>query len=361
MKIIVHSDFSTLEPLRAKWNELAIRCPTNSIFQHYDWNKLWWDHYGPGCELCVITVHEQEKLLAVAPLMIHRRRINGLSENILGFIGTVNQLSDYCDFLFDPNRLDALELLLSQIWEISSRWTILDLFNFPSHSPALSQSFKYFGGKTCLIQSRFLYDAPRYVFKNDSTDSEIANKKSLKRHFNRLSKQGVLEFSELSQQDSIKSVDAFFDQHIARRAFSGDKSLFVEQSKRDFFQDLINAPSLGQFSQLAVLSLDKKPIAYHFGFNYAQVFYWYLPCFDPELAEFSPGEVMLKFLLESAITRKLHAFDFTIGSEAFKYRFSNRVERVYNFLVYRRLSSYVLARSRQAASHIKAKIVGFKK
>jgi hypothetical protein len=67
------------------------------------------------------------------------------------------------------------------------------------------------------------------------------------------------------------------------------------------------------------------PIAYHFGFIYRNVFVVYKPVYNPLLARRSPGQVLIKELLEHAVERKYDEFDFTVGGEAYKHRFASEV------------------------------------
>jgi CelD/BcsL family acetyltransferase involved in cellulose biosynthesis len=54
--------------------------------------------------------------------------------------------------------------------------------------------------------------------------------------------------------------------------------------------------------------------------------------------------VLIKHLLEDALARGVDEFDFTIGDEAFKYHFANRVRRTEIIRVFRRAHLYHLDR-----------------
>jgi CelD/BcsL family acetyltransferase involved in cellulose biosynthesis len=89
-----------------------------------------------------------------------------------------------------------------------------------------------------------------------------------------------------------------------------------------------------------VVLFNEAPLAFHFGFEYRRRFIWYKPTFDIEFASRSPGEVLIKFLLEDAIMRKLEEFDFTVGSESFKYRFANRLRFNNRLIAFRSAGDY---------------------
>ena len=100
------------------------------------------------------------------------------------------------------------------------------------------------------------------------------------------------------------------------------------------------------------------PLAFHFGFEYRRRFIWYKPAFDVRFAARSPGEVLLKFLLDDAIGKGLEEFDFTVGSEAFKYRFSNLSRSNDRIIVFRSASDYWIHRGRRGAKSILKKLLG---
>ena len=50
--------------------------------------------------------------------------------------------------------------------------------------------------------------------------------------------------------------------------------------------------------------------------------FWYKPSFDPAFARRSPGEVLLRALIEQAHVEGATYFDFGLGDEAFKARFA---------------------------------------
>jgi hypothetical protein len=86
--------------------------------------------------------------------------------------------------------------------------------------------------------------------------------------------------------------------------------------------------------RVAVLELDGRPIAYHFGFQLDGKYVWYKPNFDINLWEESPGEVLLRNLFLYAKTAGVREFDFTVGDESFKRRFSNRTNQNLTIHVY---------------------------
>jgi CelD/BcsL family acetyltransferase involved in cellulose biosynthesis len=105
-------------------------------------------------------------------------------------------------------------------------------------------------------------------------------------------------------------------------------SPFIEPRESDFIRDVVHtvAPT-GRLVFSAVI-FNGMPIAFHLGFHDRDRFLWYLPTFDIAHIKHSPGEVLLKSLLEYAIDRNVREFDFGLGEEPYKYRFSNHARRL---------------------------------
>jgi CelD/BcsL family acetyltransferase involved in cellulose biosynthesis len=82
----------------------------------------------------------------------------------------------------------------------------------------------------------------------------------------------------------------------------------------------------------------------HFGFEYGGRITWYKPAFDVAYADYSPGEVLMKYLLEYALQRKVAELDFTIGAEPYKYRYANHTGANYAVRVFRQEHAFHLTR-----------------
>jgi CelD/BcsL family acetyltransferase involved in cellulose biosynthesis len=148
---------------------------------------------------------------------------------------------------------------------------------------------------------------------------------------------GNVVFRHLESRGEIKSrLPEFYLQHIGRRALVGDESLFCRAESRTFYEALVDELDPEHELRFAVVELDGRTIAFHFGFECNGKFVWYKPAFDVDLRHYSPGEVLLRELFEYAGHRGLREFDFTVGGEAFKRRFANRTRHNHTMFLYPR-------------------------
>ena len=144
-------------------------------------------------------------------------------------------------------------------------------------------------------------------------------------------------------------LDQFFDQHVARWAATDTPSLFVEPRNRDFYHALTRYLSPRSWILFTVVEHNGRPVAFHFGFDYSGALMWYKPSFDPAVAAWSPGLVLLRQLIQFAIDTRRKELDFTFGDEAFKTRFTNSARRLIRLKIFRHRMRFEMERARHAA------------
>jgi CelD/BcsL family acetyltransferase involved in cellulose biosynthesis len=334
--------------LGAQWNDLLGRSPGSSVFQSFPWHVCWWRAFGGSHELFVILAYAGSRLVGIAPMMIARERgANGEGRRQLHFIGSTNHASDYCDFIVDPAVPEALDALLEAIGEGASGLSRIDLSHFPCHSPNQARTREFFERRGEWVAVDLEAVAPVRMLGDRDADLKAANKSSLKRHAAHFRKSGDLRFHRCASEAEILGyLERFFEQHRARWAQADPPSLFCDPAQRAFYRELVRELLPCGWLRFDVMLFDGEPLAFHFGFEYRRRFMWYKPAFDMRYASRSPGEVLIKFLLEEAIRRELEEFDFTAGSEAFKYRFANQVRSNNRLIAFRSAADYWVSRGR---------------
>ncbi len=120
--IAILKDAQEFAALEEEWEDLYHDSPRATPFQSWAWLYSWWEFYGEGYELRLITVRDDEGLLiGLAPLMLERR----LGFRKLLFVGTGP--TDYLDVLaregWETQVLEALARTLRQM----DSWQVADL------------------------------------------------------------------------------------------------------------------------------------------------------------------------------------------------------------------------------------------
>lgn len=343
--VSIVEDFWALAPRKAEWNALLQRSRTNTVFQTYEFHASWWKVFGgEGARALVLIAECNGELVGIAPLMVAERKFLGRRQRVVQFIGA--RSFDYCDFIIDRARPDVLPLLLGPLMQGEGAFDMLYLRDIPETSSSIGALQAFFERHAFPLDVRVLYEAPTRLFNDPVADRQLPNKKSLKRHHNYFHRTGKLDFRDCRRADEVTPyLDDFFEQHIRRRAVTDTPSLFRDDRMRSFFRELASTLAPEGWLLFSVVVYDDKPIAMHFGFEYAGRIIWYKPAFEMDYAKHSPGEVLIRHLLEYALQRKVQELDFTIGEEPFKYRFANHTRSNYAVRVYRSWASYQLNRA----------------
>ena len=322
---------------RGRWNALVFQNETNTIFQTYEWHLVWWQVFGDDKELFVISIKEGDTLVGIAPLMICK---NKGSRRVLRFIS--HGESDYSDFIYLKGKRKILNLFFGFIREQSSRWDEIELNNVPSHTRPSGIIKNICKDEKLYCLKSIITLCPVLLIKDDPDFTQVVrNKKSLRRHQNYFLKRGKYKVMHLTDGFEIaKYLVPFFQQHIKRWSGTNTQSLFLDQKKSIFYKQLVSTIVDNQWLIFTVLESEDIAIAFHFGFAYNKKFIWYKPSFEISLAKHSPGEVLLKELLDFAAISDFDEFDFTVGDEAFKMRFANERRETISYRIFKKLGKY---------------------
>lgn len=312
----VTGSFGELVESESDWDLLLTESYANTVFLTLPWLHSWEQTYGQNTEIIVVQLWLSGRLIAAAGF-----------ENRAGVLLFAGEgPSDYSDFIISDelNRetaAQALDFILCQARKFASKYKHFKL----GRIPADSQSFKLLRSSLCSYSMIFIdtVSAPRMDME---VVEEKLRKKSLVRHEKKLQKKGEL-VGEIytSSEQILPLLNPFFEQHIDRWSNTPYPSLFNANEDREFYRLITERLNGYGCLRFFVLYLDGEMVAAHYGFVYAGCYIWYKPSFKSALSKFSPGEVLLKRLLESSRVEPVQTFDFTIGNEAFKLRFATSV------------------------------------
>lgn len=305
------------------WSALLASGKTNKVNLTWRWQRCWWNSFGRG-KLLLILAEADGIPIALAPLFADNNMVyNIFPEDALDFIGDISNplvldailqtARDTVDgfqgfrFYFIPDDSDTGHLLMSAALR-------LDLDGY---------------------EEGFL-PSPYIDIKADPDEAvNMTRKKSLRRHENYFLREGTLEIFHYHEGKDISlHLDEFFDQHIKRRAVTSFPSIFLKEEQKNYYRILTDEISSSGWLSFTRINWNSRAIAFHYGLLYNGRYLFGIPTFEIALADHSPGEVLLRQLLLAAIEEGASSFDFGIGDEAYKYRFANRVTKLYNWGLY---------------------------
>lgn len=304
------------------WDDLVSRSRARSVFLSSAWLRAAWQSEHPDQKVLAVAVTEGKTLVAGAVFV--------QKGALLQFLGSGS--SDYLDIVVDRSLSEgeATECVLkifSTAIEAHSQSNGLLLRGIPEqgYTPRRLLSL---GGAFWVTEVRST-EAPAMDM---AAARQMLRKKSLRRHEKALSRLGKLEVVKLSSAaEVLPRLPEFFDLHIRRWSRTLTPSLFLDSRQRALYVSLVRSLGENGWLRFTEVRVDDRLAAAHFGMHCDGRFTWYKPAFEPELARFSPGEVLLKSLIEQAEEERAQEFDFTVGGEPFKKRFATHIRTVKDY------------------------------
>ncbi len=320
------------DELQAEWDTLLKSSPTNVPFLRFGYQKLWWQTCGGGewewGEPYLLLGYEKEKLVGIAPLF----RVPFHGEHILTFIGAKN-ISDYLDFIVaKQNAKSFSEAVLAHLTcDASHLWDKIIFSNVPASSPLLPifQNKSSSDNFACSIQE--LQSAP-YLPLPKTWDAYLINLDKKQRHeirrkIRRLEKEAdnFRFFFITDMQQLLRYQEVFFS--LMRQDHA--KAQFLTQRMMEHMQKLLSWSFREEILKLFFLEINGVTAAGYFCFDDQNTIYIYNSGFHNEFQYFSPGWLLLSYLIQWSIENSHEKVDFMRGNEKYKYQFGALNSAIY--------------------------------
>jgi len=344
--------------MESEWTDLLCHSDANTFFLSWPWLWRWWESYGRGNPLRLITIRARDgRLVAVGPLYLRPPSSKGVRwGSELAFLGTGEVKSDYLDFIVRPDEAEAWRVALVESVLSSPGWDVLRLEGIPEGSGTLGVLGAALRRHGFPFRMEMEDICPYLSLPgNGGRSLELIGKKfrSDIRHQRRgLERLGKLEFVVVTDpKDLPAAIEAFAELNRSRLTTKGIRGGFRSEQFTTLLQtvgrDLFAAGQL----RLCLLLVESKPIAGLWIFAYAGKYLYYQSGLDQDLAwsRHSPGTIILSFAIDQAILEGMTEFDFLRGQEAYKSRWTKDVRRLVRSTAYRRTPAGLLARASDEA------------
>ncbi|HEX9657883.1 MAG TPA: hypothetical protein VGB89_13330, partial [Bacteroidota bacterium] len=138
MSIEIIDSLEGLDAIRNQWDQLHTRI-RGTVFQTSSWNRHWWNVYGNGYTLRVVTVWQGNELLAVLPLFLEKIRLGILHLQRLRLLGTRHIYGEYTPLLLGSRQSEISRTLSGWLKRelAEKRCDIVELFRFSPTSEFL--------------------------------------------------------------------------------------------------------------------------------------------------------------------------------------------------------------------------------
>jgi CelD/BcsL family acetyltransferase involved in cellulose biosynthesis len=298
-----------------EWPELLARDPYRHIFATPEWSRVWWEEFGAGRRLCVLTFCDPEPV-GLAPLVLDPEAA------MLSFLGG-DDLTDYMGPISDghESQRDIADALLAYALDDIGSWCTFDARCLPVP----------FGFAEWLVEAADRRGLPFLMDEHEMT-AVLSLPGSFDAYLNQLGgsrrhelRRKLRRFEEAAPDARLTTathgsleadLEDFFAMH---RSSEGEKGKFMGPERAGFFARIART-----FEPLGLLSLDflevgGKRVASTFSFTYSGNLYLYNSAFDPDVAALSPGIMIVVLLIRRCIEQGMGRFDFLRGTERYKF------------------------------------------
>jgi len=299
-------------------------------FSTWEWQALWWKHFGQGKEWLALAVRHEGRVIALAPFY---RDDQG---NHLRLVGG-EDLSDYLDILCQPGEEARVwELILDYLRSRPSGLEGLDLHCLPGHSPTLEVLPRLARDHDHAVRVELEEVCPQIELPATWQDYLLLlhrkDRHELRRKMRRTQSAPIsLRFRQCSEEECAREdIKSFICLHRKSRP---EKEGFMDERREAFFAEVASVFTRRGWLRLYTLEHEGGAAAAMLCFDYQGNVMLYNSGYDPAFSSLSPGIVLIANCLQDAISRRKARFDFLRGKEDYKYRLGGRDFPVYRIVV----------------------------
>jgi len=317
---------SELGQVREEWDRLVRAARRPSPFLLHGWLEAWCRHFAADGLLRIHLVERADgRLLGALPLVVTRTR--GL--RVAQFVG--GGQSALADLLLAP---DAPAEAAGELVRLAHRsgHDYADLFGVAGES----NLSRVTGALDLKLVERV--EAPVLDLSagfdavyREKTSSKRRNLH--KRRVRQLSELGRVEFRLARTSDELAAAleDAFV---LHRLRWSGrpDGSGFGTDAGMRFHREAVQALAPLDVPRIVTLTVDDRPIAFHYFFAFCGGMYVHRLAFDPAFGRYSPGAVTTLETIRMAAGEGLERVEYLGGDERYKVEFADRLDPLYQAL-----------------------------
>ena len=311
-----------------KWDDLIGQFQA-TVFQDLNWLKNWWDFsYKDNFIPYIIQIKDEEKTIGIFPLYIDSIRFARMTFRILKPMGS--GISDYLIPILSKNYAadDLLYMALKAIYEDRANWDYIEWEDVPEDSE-LSRFLDSHHLKRFILERNIEEVCP--YFNIDGGIDELKQKISKKflseisRVERKLKREGTLEFSKVTKEEEIIPImNKFFELHCKRWKNTTTPSEFRYEEKRNFLLSAAKSLFKSNLLHLRYIRFNEEIMVVHFGISDGIKSYLYLHAINIDFRKYSPGSLLVYYLILEAEQEGFQVVDFLRGDEGYKERWNTK-------------------------------------
>jgi CelD/BcsL family acetyltransferase involved in cellulose biosynthesis len=290
--------------LRDEWPALAER--GGSVFGTWEWQSLWWEHFGAGRELRLSTARGSDgQLQSILPFYLWRARplriVRAVGHGVGDELGPVGEPAA------------AREAL--RAWAAAERFDLLVCEQLPGAGWAGEVP----GARVVARTGSPVLDVAGQTWEEILAGKSRNFREQVRRRERSLERAHEPSYRLVTGGGDLgEALDTLF--HLHRLRWGGGTAFARTQA---FQRDFAAAAADRGWLRLWLLELDGRAAAAWIGFRFAGDECYYQAGRDPALESQSLGFVLLAHTIRAAVADGVARYRFLRGDEPYKYRFAS--------------------------------------
>jgi CelD/BcsL family acetyltransferase involved in cellulose biosynthesis len=332
------ASFESLSNLKRDWDQLLQRSASHVPFLTFEYLQAWWGTRGGGewpddSQLVLVTAYDQDRLVGIAPLF-HAENLQG--KPALMLIGAI-EVSDFLDFIVQPKDLPEFisGLIDFLLMEDLPAWEVLDFYNILEDSPTIKALAAEAAQRGWDYQQIKLQPSP-YIPLSQDFETYLAGIDKKQRHEIRRKLRNVASNpvkSELYFTEDLASLEPDMEAFINMMAQDPNKKEFLTPLMRVHLKNTARIAFDNNWLQLSFFTVDGIKAAANMSFQFNNRLWLYNSGWDWEYRQYSPGWILLAYLIQWAAENQIEEFDFMRGDEDYKYKFGGIDRHIYRVIM----------------------------
>ena len=339
LRVEVIRNFQSLISAKPAWDKLVERAGIDHPFLDHDWIVSWWESFGAGRELNILLVKDGEELVGIAPLMMSRQKMYGVSVRELGFI--YNDHTPRFDFIVARDHVSVYEAIWRHLCDRREEWDLLKLCQIDSDSPTLMELPLLAAASGCQVGTWPSIESP-YLRLEGSFDQYFKSlnsglRQNLKRRMKRLEERGAVDFECVSAEDQVDGAlpDAF---RIEADSWKGSAGTAIEcdPELQDFYSLVAHRAARRGALYLTFLRVNGRRVAFDLSLIHNNKRFILKPGYLLEYRTCSPGQQLTAMTIRDAFSKGLTEIDFLGAAEAWKLSWTSERRKSYWLFVFQK-------------------------
>ena len=313
LQLEVISDFGRFLSIGPEWDRLVDVADVDRMFLSHTWFRTWWESFGEGRQLHVITARCSGELVAAIPMMQTGASIYGFGVKSIESI--YNPHTPRCDFIIAKDQGGNV---YREVWKHLSQTSECDLVvlkQIPRNSPTLS-AMDSLGRADGWHSGQWSGRPSPYVSLGCGYEEFIHRVKgghryNLRKRYERLNRLGSIDVEVITKRAAVR--DAMQDgMRIEAAAWKGGQGTAISSDAvvAEFYTRLAEREAELEQLRLSFLCVGGKRISFNYILRSQSKLYGMKIGYDPQYHIYSPGNTLLNLILQRACAEGIAEYDF---------------------------------------------------